>query len=163
MVDPLLALTPLFQAAAVEAFGPEHAAVDPMLRPSKHADYQANLSMGLAKSFKRPPRDVAAALLEKLPQGGWLERAEIAGPGFINLWVSKRRLGQEIEAILVGDLGLRCDGKQRVVIDYSSPNVAKEMHVGHLRSTIIGDALARMQRFLGHEVIPQNHIGDWGT
>lgn len=163
MSDPLGELTPLFRAAAEAAFGPEHAAIDPMLRPSKHADYQANLAMSLAKSLGRPPREVAGAILQQLRQGDWIERAEIAGPGFINVWVANAKLSQTLESILAGDLGLRSDVRERVVIDYSSPNVAKEMHVGHLRSTIIGDALARVFEALGHVVIRQNHIGDWGT
>jgi arginyl-tRNA synthetase len=163
MADSLSELTPIFRAAAVEAFGAEGASVDPMLRPSKHADYQANLAMGLAKSLSRPPREVAAAIVQQLPEGGWIERAEVAGPGFINVWISKAELGQALETMLVGDLGLRTSSPERVVVDYSSPNVAKEMHVGHLRSTIIGDALARVFSALGHVVIRQNHIGDWGT
>ncbi len=163
MTDPLSVLIPLLRAAAVEAFGLEQSSIDPMLRPSKHADYQANLAMGLAKSLGRPPREVAGAILQRLPTGGWIERAEIAGPGFINLWVSKSELSQALEAVLAGELGLRSIKTERVVIDYSSPNVAKEMHVGHLRSTIIGDALARVFEALGHVVIRQNHIGDWGT
>lgn len=163
MADPLIELVPILRAAAVNAFGPEQAAVDPMLRPSKHADYQANLAMGLAKSLGRPPRDVASAILQHIPTGGWVERAEIAGPGFINLWVSKPALSDALEAVLAGDLGLSAEKTERVVIDYSSPNVAKEMHVGHLRSTIIGDALARVFEACGHFVIRQNHIGDWGT
>jgi arginyl-tRNA synthetase len=163
MADPLSELIPIFRAAAVEAFGPAHASVDPMLRPSKHADYQANLAMGLAKSLSRPPREVATAIVQRLPAGGWIERAEVAGPGFINVWVSKAELGHALEAFLVGDLGLRTNCPERVVVDYSSPNVAKEMHVGHLRSTIIGDALVRVFSALGHVVIRQNHIGDWGT
>lgn len=163
MSDPINELVPAFRDAAVAAFGAEYASVDPMLRPSKHADYQANLAMGLAKSLGRPPRDVAKDLLQNLAPGGWIERAEIAGPGFINLWVSKERLSSALEAILAGDLGLRSEPMARIVVDYSSPNVAKEMHVGHLRSTIIGDALARVFEALGHVVIRQNHIGDWGT
>jgi arginyl-tRNA synthetase len=163
MTDPLCALVPIFRAAAIEAFGAEYSSVDPMLRPSKHADYQANLAMGLAKSLGRPPREVAGAILQRLATDGWIERAEIAGPGFINLWVSKSELSSALERVLVGDLGLRTSPPERVVIDYSAPNVAKEMHVGHLRSTIIGDALARVFEALGHVVIRQNHIGDWGT
>ncbi|HEY5958428.1 MAG TPA: arginine--tRNA ligase [Polyangiaceae bacterium] len=176
MADPTRELVPLFQAAVAKAFGPEHAQIDPMLRASKHADYQANLAMSLAKSLGRPPREVAtaivAALLDASTTSGddagphqlsWIARAEVAGPGFINVWVSNRRLGRALDEFLVGDLGLRSRPAERVVIDYSSPNVAKEMHVGHLRSTIIGDALARVFDALGHVVIRQNHVGDWGT
>lgn len=163
MADPISELIPLIRLAAVEAFGAEHASVDPMLRPSKHADYQANLAMSLAKSLGRPPREVASEIVAKMPKEGWIERAEIAGPGFINLWVSKQMLSEELEAVLAGNRGLGVTMVERIVIDYSSPNVAKEMHVGHLRSSIIGDALARVFEALGHVVIRQNHIGDWGT
>jgi arginyl-tRNA synthetase len=163
MADPISELLPIFRAAAVDAFGPEHCSVDPMLRPSKHADYQANLAMSLAKSLGRPPRDVAKEIVGRLPIGGWIERAEIAGPGFINLWVGKQCLSEALERFLSGDWGMRAANPERIVIDYSSPNVAKEMHVGHLRSTIIGDALARVFEALGHSVVRQNHVGDWGT
>jgi arginyl-tRNA synthetase len=175
MADPIRELVPVFQAAVAKAFGPEHAAIDPMLRASKHADYQANLAMSLAKSLGRPPREIATAIVAALELGSrsddsgancapaWIERAEIAGPGFINVWVSNHRLAASLDALLLGDLQLRAPAVERVVIDYSSPNVAKEMHVGHLRSTIIGDALARVFEALGHRVIRQNHIGDWGT
>lgn len=163
MADPISELLPIFRAAAVDAFGAEHSSVDPMLRPSKHADYQANLAMSLAKSVGRAPREVAKAIVDRLPTGGWIERAEIAGPGFINLWVGKPRLSEELERFLAGEWGMHAANAERIVIDYSSPNVAKEMHVGHLRSTIIGDALARVFEALGHTVIRQNHVGDWGT
>lgn len=163
MADPISELIPLIRLAVVEAFGAAHASIDPMLRPSKHADYQANLAMGLAKSLGRPPREIAGEIVARIPPGGWIERAEIAGPGFINLWVSKSRLSEELEAVLAGNRGLAVENPERIVIDYSSPNVAKEMHVGHLRSSIIGDALARVFEALGHVVIRQNHLGDWGT
>jgi arginyl-tRNA synthetase len=163
MTDPRRALAPLFDNAVAAALGPEHASVDPMLRPSRHGDYQANLAMGLGKALGRPPRDVAAAIVAELPMGALLERAEVAGPGFINLWVSRAYLATELERAWAGDWGLRAERAETVVVDYSSPNVAKEMHVGHLRSTIIGDALARVLEALGHRVRRQNHLGDWGT
>ncbi len=151
--------------AVAAAFGAEHATIDPMVRRSERADYQADLAMGLAKTLRRPPRQVAEAVVAALDLKGIAERIEIAGPGFINLTLTPEFLEHGLERV-AGDerLGVPLAAtKERVVIDYSAPNVAKEMHVGHLRSTIIGDALARVLEFLGHEVIRQNHIGDWGT
>ncbi len=153
------------QAAVVKAFGPEHAHVDPMVRRSERADFQADLAMGLAKSLKRPPRQVAEAVVAAADFSGVCERVEIAGPGFLNLTLVKPFLEGALAHIARDErLGVpRAAAKERVVVDYSAPNVAKEMHVGHLRSTIIGDALARLLEFAGHEVVRQNHIGDWGT
>lgn len=153
------------QAAAAKAFGPELAGIDPMVRRSERADFQADLAMGLAKSLKRPPRQVAEAVVAAADFAGVCERVEIAGPGFINLTLSKSFL-ENLAARIARDerLGVPvAAAKERVVVDYSAPNVAKEMHVGHLRSTIIGDALARLLELAGHEVVRQNHIGDWGT
>lgn len=164
MADPVESLLPILEAAVARAFGEEHKNTDPMIRPSKHADYQANLAMGLAKSLGRKnPREVATAIVQHLDFTGALERAEVAGPGFINLWVSCRALDRELNRAASGDLGLTTRSPETIVIDYSSPNVAKEMHVGHLRSTIIGDALSRVFAALGHNVVRQNHLGDWGT
>jgi arginyl-tRNA synthetase len=164
MTDPLARLVPLFHASIVEAFGPEHGALDPMLRPSRFADFQANAALGLAKTLRRPPREVAQAMLDKLPRGDVIERAEVAGPGFVNLWLQPSYLSRELAHAATVDLGLEpVASSDTVVIDYSSPNIAKEMHVGHLRSSIIGDALARVLEGVGHRVIRQNHIGDWGT
>ncbi len=153
------------QAAVGKAFGAEYAAVDPMVRRSERADFQADLAMGLAKALKRPPRQVADAIVAAADLGDIAERVEIAGPGFINLTLKTSSLAQGLETAARDErLGVPvAPTKDRVVIDYSAPNVAKEMHVGHLRSTIIGDALARLLELAGHEVIRQNHIGDWGT
>jgi arginyl-tRNA synthetase len=165
MSDPAVLLADRFRSALVAAFGPEHAGVDPAIRPSNHADFQANVALGLAKTLKRAPRDVATALLEKLEREGVIESAEIAGPGFINLKLTNGFLSGEVRKVACDPrAGLTSASPlDRVVIDYSSPNVAKEMHVGHLRSTVIGDALARVMEGLGHTVIRQNHLGDWGT
>ena len=136
-----------------------------MVRRSERADFQADLAMGMAKALKRSPRQVAEAVVAAAELADVCERVEIAGPGFINLTL-KTAFVEGSLAALVGDdrLGVPTAAvKDRVVIDYSAPNVAKEMHVGHLRSTIIGDALARLLELAGHEVIRQNHIGDWGT
>jgi len=163
--DPRTALGARLQAAVGKAFGAEHAAAGAAVRRSERADFQADLAMGLAKTLKRPPRQVAEAVVAAADLADLCERVEIAGPGFLNLELKAAFLERGLQAI-AGDerLGVPLAAvKDRVVIDYSAPNVAKEMHVGHLRSTIIGDALARVLELAGHEVIRQNHIGDWGT
>lgn len=165
MADLLLHLTRALQAAFADAFGPEHASADPALRRSAHADYQANVAMALAKQLRRPPREVAAAILSRLRLDDVCAQISIAGPGFLNLTLRDDRLALELRDLAEGDrLGLAPAGEpETVVLDYSAPNVAKEMHVGHLRSTILGDALARVLSALGHRVLRQNHVGDWGT
>ena len=128
-------------------------------------DYQYNGIMALAKQQKRNPREIAAEVVVHIPTDEMIARAEVAGPGFINLWLDTDRLAQ-LAQMLVGDARLSVDTVDtpaKVVVDYSSPNMAKQMHVGHLRSSIIGDTLANLFAFLGDEVIRQNHIGDWGT
>jgi arginyl-tRNA synthetase len=139
--------------------------VDPAVRRSDHADYQADAALRLAKQVRRSPRDVAAEVIEKADLDGLVAKAEVAGPGFINLTLENAALGRAVQEMAADDrLAVAADAKpQRVVVDYSAPNVAKEMHVGHLRSTIIGDAAVRLLTFLGHDVIRRNHIGDWGT
>lgn len=138
------------------------------VKPTQEArfgDYQANCAMSLARELGRKPRDLAQEIARRLDPGEVLEPPEIAGPGFINLRLRTSWLAERIRQ-LVSDprLGVHPASPPRTfVIDYSSPNVAKPMHVGHLRSTILGDALARMLRFLGHTVISDNHLGDWGT
>jgi arginyl-tRNA synthetase len=131
----------------------------------KFGDYQANCAMPLGKKLGRPPRDVAATLVERLDVADFCEPLQIAGPGFINFRLKDDWLLRELQRA-VGDprLGVRPAAKSRTyVIDYSAPNVAKPMHVGHIRSTVIGDALCRTLRFLGHKVTSDNHLGDWGT
>lgn len=151
--------------AALDAAGCEGApaVVQPSGRP-EFGDYQANGVMGAAKVRKMNPRQLAAQVVEKLDLTGIAGKVEIAGPGFINITLDDQFLAAQLQASAADErLGVPLAVAQRVVVDYSSPNLAKEMHVGHLRSTIIGDALARVLRFLGHEVIAQNHVGDWGT
>jgi arginyl-tRNA synthetase len=128
-------------------------------------DYQYNGIMALAKQLRRNPREIAAEVVAHIPTDGMIVRAEVAGPGFVNLWLETDWLARQAQAV-VGDgrLGVETvDDPVNVVVDYSSPNMAKQMHVGHLRSSIIGDTLANLFGFLGDEVIRQNHIGDWGT
>jgi arginyl-tRNA synthetase len=128
-------------------------------------DYQANGAMASAKMMKRPPRDVAQAIVAQLDLDGIAEKVEIAGPGFINIHLDNGFLAKAVvlQGIEVSLPQRQTDNPQTIVVDYSSPNLAKEMHVGHLRSTIIGDALVRTLEYLGHNVIRQNHMGDWGT
>ena len=128
-------------------------------------DYQANCAMGAAKQMGKNPRELAASIVAALDLDGIASKVEIAGPGFINIDLSAEWLGKCLaQAQTDSRLNIPQTQKpQTVVIDYSGPNLAKEMHVGHLRSTIIGDALARLLEFQGHKVIRQNHVGDWGT
>ncbi len=157
-------LTRRVQAALGTAFGEEYADADPLIRPSQFADYQANVAMSLAKRLGRPPRDVAAALVEHLTVDDVCEPVDVSGPGFLNLRLRDAWLGEAVTDLGAdARLGVPVEERQVVPIDYSAPNVAKEMHVGHLRTTVVGDALARTLEHLGHDVIRQNHIGDWGT
>lgn len=132
---------------------------------AEFGDYQANGVMAVAKQLKKNPREIAAAVCAQLETGSLVERYEVAGPGFINVFLSDQWLASRATS-LHGDvdnlIATTCD-PQTVVVDYSSPNLAKEMHVGHLRGTIIGDSLVRVLERLGHKVIRQNHVGDWGT
>jgi arginyl-tRNA synthetase len=130
----------------------------------RFGDYQANCVMSLGKALGKPPREVAQAIVANLELGTELEAAEIAGPGFINLRLRSDWLAHQVRTIAKdARLGVDLVHPTKFVIDFSSPNVAKPMHVGHLRSTIIGDALVRLLRFMGHRVVSDNHLGDWGT
>lgn len=140
----------------------------PLVAPSRKAgfgDYQANGAMGAAKAMGTNPRELAQKILEQLELQGVAEKLEVAGPGFINIHLDKAWLGEQLaQAQQDPRLGIAPVAQpDTLVVDYSGPNLAKEMHVGHLRSTIIGDALARLLAFQGHNVIRQNHVGDWGT
>lgn len=165
MSDLRKVLLPRFESALRHVVGEEHAHADPQLRRSDRADWQADVALALAKKVGRPPRELAAALAEHLDLRDVCDKVEVAGPGFLNLTLSEAFLAREVAALsAAGDAGIEpASPPETVVIDYSSPNVAKEMHVGHLRSTVIGDALARVLEALGHRVVRQNHIGDWGT
>ena len=131
----------------------------------KFGDYQANMAMPLGKRLGRPPREIAAEIVQRLDVADICREPEIAGPGFINLRLKEQWLAEQLSAaVLDPRLGVAPVTKPRTfVVDYSAPNVAKPMHVGHIRSTVIGDALCRVLRFLGHLAISDNHIGDWGT
>ncbi|MBA4712572.1 arginine--tRNA ligase [Citrobacter pasteurii] len=140
---------------------------EPQVRQSakvQFGDYQANGMMAVAKKLGMAPRQLAEQVLTHLDLNGIASKVEIAGPGFINIFLDPAFLAQRVQQALASDrLGVTQPAKQTVVVDYSAPNVAKEMHVGHLRSTIIGDAAVRTLEFLGHNVIRANHVGDWGT
>ncbi|MDA2958348.1 MAG: arginine--tRNA ligase [Actinomycetota bacterium] len=164
MADPLVTLAARLQPAFDAVAG--RSGVDPVVRPSDRADAQANGSLALAKELGRPPREVAEAVLaEALKIANLRATLEVAGPGFLNIVVHDDFLADEIAAVSSDErLGVRsATPRRRVVVDYSAPNVAKEMHVGHLRTTVIGDSLVRLLEFVGHDVIRENHIGDWGT
>lgn len=154
--------------AVSSVFGSEYADIDPAIRTSNNpefGDYQANLAMALGKQLGQKPRDVAEKIVAALETDGVFIDVSLGGPGFINLKLDPKFI-QAQAATMAGDetLGIKpANPLQTVVIDYSGPNVAKQMHVGHLRSTIIGDALARTFDAVGHKVIRQNHLGDWGT
>ncbi|WP_115720454.1 arginine--tRNA ligase [Gallaecimonas mangrovi] len=139
------------------------AAVRQSARP-EFGDYQANGVIGAAKRMKQDPRQFAQQVVDNLDLGAMADKLEIAGPGFINIFLKPQWLAEQAEnALFDADLAVAKPASQTVVVDYSSPNLAKEMHVGHLRSTIIGDAVVRTLEFLGHKVVRQNHVGDWGT
>ena len=153
-------------AAMVSAGLPEDCA--PHLNPSNKpgfGDFQINGAMGAAKRLKSNPREIAGKIIEHLDLEGICSKIEIAGPGFINLTLDDKWLSNYLQSISESDkLGVDViESPDTVVVDYSSPNVAKEMHVGHIRGTVLGDAVVRVLEFLGHKVIRQNHIGDWGT
>ena len=165
------ALDALVRAAISRVTGLPEAECDPVLALAKNSsfgDYQSNAMMGMAKRLGKNPRELASlvekALQEHPDSAGLLAKVEVAGPGFLNLHLCESAL---IERLSSGSLAMPAslpeDQRKTVVVDYSSPNIAKEMHVGHIRSTILGDAIARVLEFLGHRVLRQNHLGDWGT
>jgi arginyl-tRNA synthetase len=172
MLTVLHALQGQLLAAMQRAFPEAGQPLDPQLAPAskpEFGDFQANGALPLAKPLGQPPRAIATAFVEQLTADPAFAELclepQIAGPGFINLTLRPERLAVELQARL-GDprLGVpKVELQSPVIVDFSSPNIAKEMHVGHLRSTIIGDALARVLEFRGHPVLRLNHVGDWGT
>ncbi|WP_439427097.1 arginine--tRNA ligase [Micromonospora sp. LA-10] len=139
--------------------------VDPAVRRSQHADFQSDAALALARRLGRPPREIAAEVRERAALADLCAAVEVSGPGFLNLTVAGHALGGLVSAMAADPrLGVPVVAEpETVVVDYSGPNVAKEMHVGHLRSTVIGDAAARTLEWLGHRVLRANHLGDWGT
>ena len=163
MADPLSLLARRLSPAFAAVAGGE---VDPVVRPSEHADAQVNGALALAKKLGEQPRDVVARVLDIAgDMSDMCAELHVAGPGFVNVVFTDKFLAEQLRAAMASDaLGVAsAPVKHKFVVDYSAPNVAKEMHVGHLRSTIIGDALVRMLTFVGHAVVRENHIGDWGT
>ena len=168
MSDPFTLLAARFAPAFAAVAG---SAADPVVRPSVRADAQVNGALSVAKALAAAPRDVALQVMELVGDiSDMCESTEVAGPGFINVVFAKSFLEQELATVCESNsLGVHMvepaegESAKKVVVDYSAPNVAKEMHVGHLRSTVIGDALVRMLDFVGYDVVRENHIGDWGT
>ena len=157
-----------FDKALITAFGQDLVGTDPMIVSTtnpKFGDYQCNVAMSLAKKLKDKPKAIATQIINNLNINDYFYPPEIAGPGFINLSLKPEYIENCLETIIKDEkLNISpTKNPQRVVIDFSSPNIAKEMHVGHLRSTIIGDSLARVLEFQGHNVLRLNHVGDWGT
>ena len=150
----------MIEAGVAEVFSP---IISESSRP-EFGDFQANGVMAAAKEMGSNPRQLALNILDKINLEGIANKIEIAGPGFINIFLSNEFLNKTIQKLVSEkSLGVLKSKPQKIVIDYSSPNLAKEMHVGHLRSTIIGDAVSRTLEFLGHNIVRQNHMGDWGT
>ena len=162
MSDPIATITTLLEPVFAELNGGDRA--DPTVRASDRADAQINGALALAKKLGSNPGEIAQRVVDSGVLDGVASELEIAGPGFVNVSFSSEFLAAALGVVAVDDrLGVApATDAKTVVIDYSAPNVAKEMHVGHLRSTVIGDSLVRMFEFLGHRVIRENHIGDWG-
>lgn len=165
MADPLHTIAVTLRDAFAAVTGLPAADIDPVVRASDRADAQANGALALAKQLGRNPRELAEAVVATGVLSTVCSNAEVAGPGFINLTFTPEFLGAQLaEAAADQRVGVRPAATPEIaVVDYSAPNVAKEMHVGHLRTTVIGDALVRMLEFVGNTVIRENHIGDWGT
>jgi len=158
-------ITELFTTAVTSVYPLHKNAV--LVTPStneKFGDYQFNSAMNIAKAEKNQPRIVAQQILNALPSSSMIEKVDIAGPGFINIYLNKKYIQDHLSLLLINGIQPPNVGnKKKIAIDMSSPNIAKEMHVGHLRSTIIGDSIARLCEFVGHKVLKINHLGDWGT
>lgn len=149
--------------SAIKAAYPSVTNVVAQLQVSKHADYQCNDAMALAKTLKKNPREVGDSILKSVAASPLISKLELSGPGFINITLSQDFMKQQVTNIVLNGVTPPPTTPLRVVVDFSSPNIAKEMHVGHLRSTIIGDSICRLMEFLGHDVLRLNHLGDWGT
>ena len=159
----------IFRKAIAEAY-PKLTNAPLLVTKSDHADYQCNSALPLSKYIadkKLNGRDVANTLLQHLPKNPMISSVTVAGPGFINIHLDKQFVSDAVRNIILNGVQVNGvvmeDANKKVVIDYSSPNIAKEMHVGHLRSTIIGDSVARLLEFVGYDVLRINHLGDWGT
>ena len=165
MADPQQVLAGRVRDALGAAFGAEYASADPLIRSSSFADLQSNAALPLAKKLGKAPREVANEIVAHLDVDDICAPPAISGPGFINLTLREDWIGAATTELL-GDPRLGtplAEVPLTVIVEYSSPNIAKEMHVGHLRTTVVGDAIARVTEFAGHHVIRDNHVGDWGT
>src|SRR6516225_2116174 len=158
MADPQEVLALRVSAAVIAAFGADQAGADPLIRPSQFADFQANVALPLAKRLGMPPRQAAEQIMAHLEVADVCDGVEISGPGFLNLTLSSDWIaGQASGELEDGRLGVPLAVPAgTVVVDYSSPNVVKEMHVGHLRTTVVGDAIVRVLEYLGHTVVRAN-------
>jgi arginyl-tRNA synthetase len=168
MTSTIAQLKTRFEQALVSAFGSDYAGTDPILVPASNprfGDYQSNVAMSLTKRLGKPPRAIAEQLVEHLHVDDLCKPVEIAGPGFVNLTLKPEYLEAQLRSIQADPrLGVApTDRPKRVIVDYPSPNIAKEMHVGHLRPAVIGDCIARILEFIGHHVQRISHVGDWGT
>lgn len=165
MTDPQQVLGARVRDALVAAFGADYAGADPLIRASQFADFQSNAALPLAKKLGKAPRDIANEIVGHLNVDGVAEPPTVSGPGFINFKLSDAWIAEQASAVLADPrLGTpRNSQPKTIIVEYSSPNIAKEMHVGHLRSTIVGDAIARVTEYVGDHVIRDNHVGDWGT
>src|SRR5580693_5651288 len=165
MADPQQVLSARVRDALGAAFGDGYADADPLIRPSSFADFQSNAALPLAKRLGRPPRDIAAEIIGQLDVSDIAAEPTVSGPGFVNFTLRPEWIAEATTGLLADPrLGTPLAASPRtVIVEYSSPNIAKEMHVGHLRTTIVGDAIARVIEFAGHHVIRDNHVGDWGT
>ena len=167
-MDAAVILSERVRDAVVRAFGEEHRGAEPAVHRSSFADYQADAALRLAKPLKKPPLEIAKAIAAALDVKDLCEgetSVTVSPPGFVNFTLGRAWLERSLAGVATDPrAGVpKTAHPETVVIDYSGPNVAKEMHVGHIRSTVIGDALARVLAFVGHNVIRQNHVGDWGT
>ena len=165
MADPLHTIAATVREILAAATGLDADSIDPVVRPSEHADAQVNGALALAKRVQRQPRELAEVIATDSRVAALCTAAEVAGPGFVNLTFRPEFLAAELAASAADErLGVRlAPVSHTAVVDYSAPNVAKEMHAGHLRTTVIGHSLVRLLQFVGHRVIRENHIGDWGT
>ncbi|KAH3834680.1 hypothetical protein DPMN_108013 [Dreissena polymorpha] len=168
MVNISQLVTDVF-ALAIRLAYPDLEDIPVLIQNSKFADYQCNSAMAICQKLKSQgekvtPQQVGTQIKDQIPPVDFFEKLEVTGPGFINVYLSKAYVGQHVNGILEnGVRPPRILAKRRVVIDFSSPNIAKEMHVGHLRSTIIGESISRLLEWVGHDVLRLNHLGDWGT
>jgi arginyl-tRNA synthetase len=165
MADPQQVLSARVRDALVAAYGADYADADPLIRPSAFADFQSNAALPLGKRLGRAPRDIANEIAARLDVSDIAEPPTVSGPGFVNLTLRNDWIARAATEILADPrLGVPVTAEpETVIVEYSSPNIAKEMHVGHLRTTIVGDAIARVTEFAGHHLIRDNHVGDWGT